>query len=48
MEEWYRINNIEEVDSPALVIYPERVKKYRIAQKYDQRCKSLTSACENE
>lgn len=27
MEEWYRINNIEEVDSPALVIYPERVKK---------------------
>lgn len=27
MEEWYRINNINEIDSPALVIYPERVKK---------------------
>lgn len=27
MEEWYRINNIDEVDSPALVIYPDRVKK---------------------
>ena len=27
MEEWYRINNIEEIDSPALVIYPDRVKK---------------------
>jgi D-serine deaminase-like pyridoxal phosphate-dependent protein len=27
MEEWYRINNIHEVDSPALVIYPDRVKK---------------------
>src|SRR5438128_12350864 len=23
---WYHINNIEEIDSPALVIYPERVK----------------------
>ncbi|MGZ8558707.1 MAG: D-TA family PLP-dependent enzyme [Chitinophagaceae bacterium] len=27
MEEWYRINNIDEIDSPALVIYPDRVKK---------------------
>ena len=27
MEEWYRINNINEIDSPALVIYPSRVKK---------------------
>ena len=27
MEEWYRINNINEIDSPALVIYPDRVKK---------------------
>src|SRR5215212_7481829 len=25
--DWYLITNIEEVDSPALVIYPERVKK---------------------
>src|ERR1700733_4727851 len=29
MEEnpWYSINNIDEVDSPALVIYPERVRQ---------------------
>ena len=27
MEEWYKINNIDEIDSPALVIYPDRVKK---------------------
>jgi D-serine deaminase-like pyridoxal phosphate-dependent protein len=27
MEEWYRINNINDIDSPALVIYPGRVKK---------------------
>ncbi|HKZ66903.1 MAG TPA: D-TA family PLP-dependent enzyme, partial [Chitinophagaceae bacterium] len=27
MEDWYRINNIDEIDSPALVIYPDRVKK---------------------
>ena len=26
-EEWYRIDNINEVDTPALVIYPARVKK---------------------
>ena len=26
MEDWFHINNIEEVDSPALVIYPDRVK----------------------
>jgi D-serine deaminase-like pyridoxal phosphate-dependent protein len=25
-DEWYRIDNISEVDSPALVIYPQRVK----------------------
>ena len=25
--DWYRINNIVEIDSPALVIYPERVKE---------------------
>ncbi|MDR0429663.1 MAG: D-TA family PLP-dependent enzyme [Tannerellaceae bacterium] len=24
---WYKINNIEEIDSPALVIYPERIKE---------------------
>jgi len=27
MEEWYRIENINEVDTPALVIYPARVKR---------------------
>ena len=27
MEEWYRIYNVNEVDTPALVIYPARVKK---------------------
>lgn len=27
MEDWYRINNINEIDSPALVIFPARVKK---------------------
>lgn len=27
MEEWYRIDNINEIDSPALIIYPDRVKK---------------------
>ena len=27
MEKWYHINNISEIDSPALVIYPDRVKK---------------------
>ncbi len=27
MNEWYLISNIHEVDSPALVIYPDRVKK---------------------
>ena len=27
MKEWYHINNVGEVDSPALVIYPDRVKK---------------------
>ncbi|ANH83034.1 threonine aldolase [Niabella ginsenosidivorans] len=26
MSEWYRINNINEVDTPALVVYPQRVK----------------------
>ncbi|MFZ6013213.1 MAG: alanine racemase, partial [Bacteroidota bacterium] len=25
--DWYTINNIDEIDSPALVIYPERVKE---------------------
>ena len=25
--DWYQVNNIDEVDSPALVIYPERVKE---------------------
>jgi D-serine deaminase-like pyridoxal phosphate-dependent protein len=24
--EWYKINNIEQIDSPALVIYPDRIK----------------------
>ena len=24
---WYEIENVNEIDSPALVIYPERVKK---------------------
>lgn len=27
MEEWYKISNIDTIDSPALVIYPDRVKK---------------------
>jgi D-serine deaminase-like pyridoxal phosphate-dependent protein len=27
MKDWYRISNIDEVDTPALVIYPDRVKK---------------------
>ncbi|TKK68559.1 D-TA family PLP-dependent enzyme [Ilyomonas limi] len=27
MNEWYSIKNIDEIDSPALVIYPERVKQ---------------------
>jgi D-threonine aldolase len=27
MEEWYTISNIDAIDSPALVIYPDRVKK---------------------
>ncbi len=27
MNEWYQLNNIGEIDSPALVIYPDRVKK---------------------
>ncbi len=27
MKEWYPINNIDEFDSPALVIYPDRVKE---------------------
>lgn len=27
MEEWYKITNIDSIDSPALVIYPGRVKK---------------------
>ena len=27
MKEWYRINNINEIDSPALVIYLDRVKE---------------------
>jgi len=26
-ENWYMINNMDELDSPALVVYPERVKK---------------------
>ncbi len=27
MEEWYRVKNIDEIDSPALVVYPDRVKE---------------------
>src|SRR5688500_5749246 len=27
MAEWYSIENVNELDTPALVIYPERVKK---------------------
>lgn len=27
MSDWYKIENIDEIDTPALVIYPERVKK---------------------
>jgi D-threonine aldolase len=27
MNDWYRIDNVSEVDSPALVIYPDRVKE---------------------
>src|SRR5437764_2320153 len=26
-DSWYVVNNIEQIDSPALVIYPDRVKK---------------------
>ena len=26
-DEWYTISNVQELDSPALVVYPERVKK---------------------
>lgn len=26
-EDWYKIDNIDEVDTPALVVYPDRVKK---------------------
>lgn len=25
MQDWYKINNIEQIDSPALVVYPDRV-----------------------
>lgn len=27
MNSWFKINNIEEIDSPALVIYPEKIKQ---------------------
>jgi D-serine deaminase-like pyridoxal phosphate-dependent protein len=27
ISEWYHIKNINEIDSPALVIYPDRVKE---------------------
>src|SRR5688572_7768639 len=27
MKVWYQVDNIDEVDSPALLVYPERVKK---------------------
>jgi D-threonine aldolase len=27
MENWYKINNVEELDSPALVVFPERIKE---------------------
>ncbi|MFC0773551.1 D-TA family PLP-dependent enzyme [Terrimonas alba] len=27
MEEWYKIRNIHDIDSPALVVYPDRVKE---------------------
>jgi D-threonine aldolase len=27
MAEWYKIKNIDEIDSPALIVYPERVKE---------------------
>jgi D-serine deaminase-like pyridoxal phosphate-dependent protein len=27
MEDWYSINNVEELDSPALVVFPERIKE---------------------
>src|SRR5436309_3559529 len=26
-DDWYRINDIDKLDTPALVIYPERVKQ---------------------
>ena len=25
--DWYRISNLEQLDTPALVVYPERVKE---------------------
>jgi D-threonine aldolase len=35
MSDWYEIENVAEVDSPALLIYPERVKEnIRILQKF--------------
>ena len=27
MEDWYTINNVSELDSPALVVYPDRIKE---------------------
>lgn len=27
MADWYKINNIEQIDSPALVVYPERIQE---------------------
>ena len=27
MESWYKIENIDTIDSPALLVFPERVKK---------------------
>lgn len=27
MQDWYLINNIEQIDSPALAIYPDRVQE---------------------
>jgi D-serine deaminase-like pyridoxal phosphate-dependent protein len=38
MSNWYEINNIDQVDSPALVIYPDRVK---------ENIKTLVSSIDN-
>ena len=36
-DNWYTIKDIEKLDTPALVIYPERVKEnIRYTERYDR------------